>query len=59
VKADPSGDGKTSIMDLMKIKRHITGTNYLDTNQILASDLNEDGKVTIIDAMRFVRIITK
>lgn len=59
VKADPSGDGKTSIMDLMKAKRHITGSNYLNENQILAADLNEDGKITIMDAMRFVRLLTK
>lgn len=59
VKADPSGDGKTSILDLMKVKRHIIGTDHLNEVAILASDLNEDGKVNIMDAMNFVRLLTK
>lgn len=59
VKADPSGDGKTSILDLMKVKRHIIGTNHLSEAALLAADLNEDGKVNIMDAMNFVRILTK
>lgn len=59
VKYDTSGDGKVNIMDLMQVKRHITGTKLLNQNSILAADLNEDGKVNIMDAMNFVKVIVK
>ena len=59
VKADPSGDGKTNIMDLMKVKKHVIGSSNLNNLQILASDLNEDGYINIMDIMKFVKIITQ
>ncbi len=59
VKADPSGDGKTNIIDLMKVKRQVVGTNNLSTIESLAADLNGDGKINIMDIMNFVKIITK
>lgn len=59
VKADPSGDGKTNIMDLMKVKKHVIGSSNLNNLQILASDLNDDGYINIIDIMRFIKIITQ
>ena len=59
VKADPSGDGKTNIMDLMKVKKHVIGSSNLSDLQFLASDLNEDGYINIMDIMKFVKIITQ
>lgn len=59
VKADPSGDGKTNIMDLMKVKKHVIGSSNLSGLQFLASDLNEDGYINIMDIMKFVKIITQ
>ena len=59
VKADPSGDGKTNIMDLMKVKKHVIGSSNLNNLQILASDLNDDGYINIMDIMRFIKIITQ
>lgn len=59
VKYDTSGDGSVNIMDLMQVKRHITGTKLLNQNSIFAADVNEDGKVNIIDAMNFVKVIVK
>lgn len=59
VKYDASGDGKVNIMDLMQVKRHITGTKLLNPNSLLAADVNENGKVNIMDAMNFVKEIVK
>lgn len=57
VTADPSGDGKASIIDLMRAKKYIIGSRTLSTNEQLALDLNSDGKINITDVMRLIKII--
>ena len=57
VTADSSGDGKASIIDLMRVKKHIVGSRTLSTIEELASDLNSDGKINITDVMRLIKII--
>lgn len=59
IKADPSGDGRVNITDLMKVKRAVVGASKLNTIETLAADLNKDGKINIIDVMNFVKEITK
>ena len=57
VTADSSGDGKASIIDLMRVKKHIIGSRTLSTIEQLASDLNLDGKINITDVMKLIKII--
>lgn len=57
VTSDSSGDGRASIIDLMRVKKHIIGSRTLSTIEELASDLNLDGKINITDVMRLIKII--
>lgn len=57
VTADSSGDGKASIIDLMRAKKHIIGSRTLSPIEQLALDLNSDGKINITDVMRLIKII--
>jgi len=57
VTGDNSGDGQVTIMDLMKVKRHIVGSTQLNNIQKMASDLNKDNKINITDNVRMIRII--
>ena len=59
VKADPSGDGKTNITDLMKVKRQIMGIQNMNEIETLAADINEDGKINITDTVNFVKTISQ
>lgn len=59
IKADPSGDGITNIIDLMQVQKHVLGRKTLDTVSFMASDLNKDNLINIIDVMNFINIILK
>lgn len=49
VKGDLNGDGKITITDLVKAKRHAVNIEVLSDEFLKALDLNGDGKVTITD----------
>lgn len=59
VKADPSGDGKTNIVDLMQVQNHVLGKDILPIIPFMAADLNKDNVINIVDVMNFINIILK
>lgn len=53
-KGDVNGDGKISVLDIVKIQRVIVG---LDSADSAACDINGDGKVSVLDIVRLQRHI--
>lgn len=49
---DNNGDGKTSIVDLLRVQKDILGSSNLSTYDKKASDTNRDGKVDVVDLLR-------
>ena len=49
---DNNGDGKTSIVDLLRVQKDILGSSNLSTYDRRASDTNRDGKVDVVDLLR-------
>ena len=49
---DNNGDGKTSIVDLLRVQKDILGSSNLSTYDRKASDTNRDGKVDVVDLFR-------
>lgn len=57
VKGDINGDGKISVLDIVKIQRVLVGLDTLDESMSLACDLNGDGKVSVLDIVKLQRHI--
>ena len=55
--ADINGDGKVSIMDLLKIRKAILGDTILTKEEEQRADLNGNGKVDVVDLLRVQKII--
>ena len=52
-KGDINGDGKISVLDIVKIQRVIVGLDSMDMN----CDVNGDGKVSVLDIVKIQRHI--
>ncbi len=52
VTGDVSGDGAITILDLLKIQKHLVGSNKLSGVYLNAADTNKDSSVTILDLLR-------
>ena len=52
VTGDLNGDGYATIKDLLKVQKHLLGTNKAEGNLFLAGDTNFDGKLTVVDLLR-------
>ena len=50
---DINGDGKISISDTVRFKKHMLEIIKLTSIQHIAADVNRDGKVSILDSVRF------
>lgn len=57
VLGDPSGDGKVSIADLLKIQKQILGASSLSSVYLKSADINSDGSVTILDLLKVRKYI--
>ena len=49
---DNNGDGKVSILDLLRVQKDILGNSSLSTYDKKASDTNRDGKIDVVDLLR-------
>ena len=49
---DNNGDGKTSVLDLLRVQKDILGSSNLSVYDKKASDTNKDGKIDIVDILR-------
>lgn len=56
---DLDGDGEINILDLLKLQKHILGTNPVSDIFAVSADNNNDGTVTILDLLRLQKHILK
>lgn len=54
---DVNGDGKVTVMDLLKVRKAILGMTQLTEAEKEAADINENGKIDVIDLLRIQKII--
>ena len=57
VKGDVSGDGQTSLSDLITILRYTSGKETLTSEQLKAADVTGDGKVTLTDLIKILQFV--
>lgn len=57
VKGDPSGDGKVSVTDVVKLQSHLLNKATLSGAYLKAADFNGDDKVTITDLVKAARVV--
>lgn len=56
---DINQDGKTSVLDLVLIQKHVVKSKLLSDQQIKLADMNHDGKISVIDYVMLVKVIMK
>lgn len=54
---DNNGDGKITIIDLLKIQKHLLNASKLSGVYKQAGDVDKDGKITIIDLLKFQKYL--
>ncbi len=57
INGDVSGDASITIVDLLKVQKHILNYNKLENAYFKAGDTNNDGKVDIVDLLRIQKHI--
>ena len=54
---DVNGDEKVDLVDLVRMKKHIVGTDILAGENFMAADINKDGYVTAADLVLLKKIL--
>ena len=51
---DVSGDGEITVLDLLRVQKHILGSAVLDKGDTYykAADVSGDGEITVLDLLR-------
>lgn len=49
---DVNGDGEITILDLLRVQRHLLGSIRLENSYLRASDVNKDNEITILDLLK-------
>ncbi|HHW30002.1 MAG TPA: mannosyl-glycoprotein endo-beta-N-acetylglucosamidase, partial [Syntrophomonadaceae bacterium] len=49
---DVNGDGDITIIDLLRVQKHLLNTSKLSGAFLTAADVSKDGAVTILDLLR-------
>ena len=57
IRGDASGDGKITILDLLKVQKHIKGDKKLTGTYFNAADTSNDGNVSILDLLQIQKHI--
>ena len=52
---DMNGDGKTDLIDLLRIVKHIRNTKKIEGVYLKAADINNDGVVDLVDLLKMVK----
>ena len=52
VTGDTNGDGEITILDLLKVQKHLLNSSKLTNSYLQAADTNADNSVTILDLLR-------
>ena len=59
IKGDVSGDGEITILDLLKVQKHLLKASLLTDEYLVAADTSDDNEVTILDLLRVQKYILK
>ena len=59
IKGDVSGDGEITILDLLKVQKHLLKASLLTDEYLVAADTSDDNEVTILDLLRIQKYILK
>lgn len=51
VYGDTNGDGNISVVDLLKVQKHILNTASLQGSYMVSADVNKDGTVNVVDLL--------
>src|SRR5204862_5347221 len=54
---DLDGDGKATVLDLVRMINHINGSNYLSSQLTFFADMNQDGVVNQTDIALLSEVI--
>lgn len=54
-KGDVNGDGEITLLDMLKIKRHLLGIEILENEKFEAADVNGDGTISLLDMLKIKR----
>lgn len=54
---DTNGDNSISVLDLLKVQKHILGSSTLSGVAKEAADVNKDGKITVLDLLKIQKHI--
>lgn len=54
---DVNGDGKVSVVDLLKVRKAILGSTKLSEEEQTRADVNQNGKIDIVDLLRIQKNI--
>lgn len=54
---DVNGDGKVSVVDLLKVRKTILGSTKLSEEEQTRADVNQNGKIDIVDLLRIQKNI--
>ncbi len=57
ITGDLNGDGKISVLDLLRCQKHILKSTKLEGAQNLAADANFDGKISVVDMLKIQKHI--
>ena len=52
VTGDTNGDGEITILDLLRVQKHLLNSSKLTSGYLQAADTNSDNTVTILDLLR-------
>lgn len=59
VNGDTNGDGEVTILDLLKIQKHILNSSILTGEYKEGADVNHDGNITLLDLLLVKKYILK
>ncbi|MDE6312281.1 MAG: SH3 domain-containing protein [Lachnospiraceae bacterium] len=57
VTGDVNGDGKVTVMDLLKVRKAILGSSNLSKEEEKRADMNGNGRIDIVDLLRIQKTI--
>ena len=59
VTGDTNGDGQVTILDLLRVQKHLLNSTRLTDLNLKAADTNSDNNITILDLLRIQKYIKK
>ena len=54
---DTNGDGSVTMLDVLRLAKHVAGMISLTGDQLAAADVNHDNSVTMLDTLRLAKYV--